>query len=45
MKFFFHTDPNTAVYFEYEVNQLGKELVLLVPKINGAALRLDTVAL
>ena len=34
---FFHTDPNTAVYFEYEVNQLGKELVLLVPKINGAA--------
>jgi len=34
---FFHTDPNTAVYFEYEVYQLGKELVLLVPKINGAA--------
>jgi len=34
---FFHTDPNTPVYFEYEVNQLNKELVLLVPKINGSA--------
>jgi hypothetical protein len=34
---FFHTDPNTAVYFEYEINQLNKELVLLVPKINGSA--------
>jgi hypothetical protein len=32
---FFHTDPGTPVYFEYEINQLNKELVLLVPKING----------
>jgi hypothetical protein len=32
---FFHTDPNTPIYFEYEVNQLGKELVLLIPNING----------
>jgi len=34
---FFHTDPNTPVYFEYEINQLNKELVLLIPKINGSA--------
>jgi hypothetical protein len=34
---FFHTDPNTPVYFEYEINQLNKELVLLMPKINGSA--------
>jgi len=33
---FFHTDPNTPVYFEYEINQLNKELVLLMPKINGS---------
>ena len=32
---FFHTDPHTSIYFEYEVNQLNKELVLLVPSING----------
>ncbi len=32
---FFHTDPNTPIYFEYEVNQLKKELVLLIPNING----------
>ena len=31
---FFHTDPGTPVYFEYEINQLNRELVLLVPKIN-----------
>ena len=34
---FFHTDPHTTIYFEYEVNQLSKELVLLVPSINGRA--------
>ena len=34
---FFHTDPHTTIYFEYEVNQLNKELVLLVPSINGNA--------
>jgi hypothetical protein len=32
---FFHTDPNIPIYFEYEVNQLNKELVLLIPNING----------
>ena len=32
---FFHTDPETSIYFEYEINQLNKELVLLVPNING----------
>jgi len=34
---FFHTDPNTPLYFEYEINQLNKELVLLVPNVNGKA--------
>ena len=34
---FFHTDPKTSIYFEYEINQLNKELVLLVPNINGKA--------
>lgn len=34
---FFHTDPHTTIYLEYEVNQLNKELVLLVPSINGKA--------
>ncbi len=34
---FFHTDPKTPIYLEYEVNQLNKELVLLVPSINGKA--------
>jgi Carbohydrate-binding family 9 len=32
---FFHTDPKTPIYLEYEVNQLNKELVLMVPNING----------
>jgi len=32
---FFHTDPETPLYFEYEINQLNKELVLLVPNKNG----------
>lgn len=30
---FFHPDPKMPLYFEYEVNQLNKELVLLVPNI------------
>ena len=34
---FFHTDPSNPIYFEYEVNQLDKELVLLVPRIDGKA--------
>ena len=34
---FFHTDPKTTIYLEYEVNQLNKELVLLIPKVNGRA--------
>ena len=34
---FFHTDPNIRIYFEYEINQLNKELVLLIPTINGKA--------
>jgi len=34
---FFHPDPKTPIYFEYEINQLDKELVLLVPNINGKA--------
>lgn len=32
---FFHTEPETPVYFEYEINQLNKELVLLVTNTNG----------
>jgi len=32
---FFHTDPKNPAYFEYEINQLNKELVLLLPNING----------
>jgi hypothetical protein len=28
---FFHPDPKTPIYFEYEINQLNKELVLLIP--------------
>jgi len=32
---FFHTDPETTIYLEYEINQLNKELVLLVPNIDG----------
>jgi hypothetical protein len=34
---FLHTDPKTPMYFEYEMNQLNKELVLLIPNINGRA--------
>ena len=32
---FFHSDPKIPLYFEYEINQLNKELVLLVSNING----------
>jgi hypothetical protein len=32
---FFHPNPQTPVYFEYEINQLNKELVLMVPNNNG----------
>lgn len=34
---FFHTNPATPLYLEYEINQLNKELVLLVPSVNGKA--------
>ncbi|HZG24997.1 MAG TPA: carbohydrate-binding family 9-like protein [Chitinophagaceae bacterium] len=34
---FFHPDPQTPLYLEYEINQLNKELVLLVPNLNGRA--------
>jgi len=32
---FFHPDPKIPLYFEYEINQLNKELVLIVPNIKG----------
>jgi hypothetical protein len=32
---FFHPDPDIPLYFEYEINALGRELVLMVPNING----------
>jgi hypothetical protein len=32
---FFHPEPATPLYFEYEINALGNELVLLVPNLNG----------
>ncbi|MEJ7740113.1 MAG: carbohydrate-binding family 9-like protein [Chitinophagaceae bacterium] len=32
---FFHTEPNTPLYLEYEVNPLNKELVLIVPHFNN----------
>lgn len=32
---FFHTNPKVNVYFEYEVNPLGKELILAISNING----------
>lgn len=34
---FFHPDTQVPIYFEYEINQLNKELVLLVPNIEGKA--------
>jgi hypothetical protein len=33
---FFHPEPKLPLYFEYEINQLNKELVLLIPNINGS---------
>ncbi len=33
---FLQTDPENSVYFEYEINQLNAELVLLVPNNDGA---------
>lgn len=32
---FFHPMPATAVYFEYEINQLNKELILTLSKTNN----------
>lgn len=32
---FFHPDPQVPLYFEYEVNALDKELVLLIPNLDG----------
>jgi hypothetical protein len=32
---FFHPQPSTPLYFEYEINQIGNELVLLVPNLKG----------
>lgn len=32
---FFHPDPKVRSYFEYEVNQLDKELILLLTNSNG----------
>ena len=32
---FLHTDPSNPVYFEYEINALNTELVLLIPNNKG----------
>jgi hypothetical protein len=32
---FFHPEPQTPVYFEYEINAYDKELVLLIPNLDG----------
>lgn len=32
---FFHPQPSTPLYFEYEVSPLNKELVLLIPNLKG----------
>jgi hypothetical protein len=32
---FLHPIPETAVYFEYEINQLSKELILTLSKVNN----------
>ncbi|MFI5124716.1 MAG: carbohydrate-binding family 9-like protein [Chitinophagales bacterium] len=34
---FFHPDTTMPLYLEYEVNALNKELVLLIPNLNGRA--------
>jgi cellulose/xylan binding protein with CBM9 domain len=36
---FFHPDPQVKVYFEYEVNQLDKELILMISNIEGHGAR------
>lgn len=33
---FFHPNPKLPLYFEYEINALNKELVLLIPNFNGS---------
>jgi Carbohydrate-binding family 9 len=32
---FFHTNPLVPKYFEYEINQLNKELILVITKVNN----------
>ncbi len=32
---FFHPEPKTPLYLEYEINQLNKELVLIIPNLKG----------
>ena len=32
---FFHPEPATPLYFEYEINAYDKELVLLIPNLDG----------
>ena len=32
---FFYPDPDVKVYFEYEVNHLGRELILAISNLNG----------
>jgi len=32
---FFHTDTKLPLYFEYEINHLNKELVLIIPNLDG----------
>jgi len=32
---FFHPDTKVPLYLEYEINQLNKELVLIIPNLNG----------
>jgi len=32
---FFHPEPAQTIYFEYEISPLDKELVLLIPNMNG----------
>ncbi len=34
---FFHPDTQLPLYLEYEINQLNKELVLIVPNLDGRA--------
>ncbi|HEX8675714.1 MAG TPA: carbohydrate-binding family 9-like protein, partial [Segetibacter sp.] len=32
---FFHSNPGVPLYFEYEINQLNKEVVLIIPNFKG----------